>query len=760
MASPGIFSSPGGKTPRARSPDSVRSSSEAPATNPQGVSRGSIDEAKEAQEEEQCIKCLEPVGPHEKGSFSKASKQVVHSTCVSTYKAILRKGSSDPKFSAWFNAKTLEEQAIYYKDRRLPKLKGAKRKLQHVESSTKEVQRSVVQSGAMGLFIPFKQFDDKEAMKGEKDPRKRLAAWRAACLDPNNKTMKYKGQLLLYEFQGVATNAFKEKINEFEVSARTKVCNKTDLVEARQKGQELVATSFEKSMTAIGELRNDEDIEAGDLPKASLTNTVGLDAVFSTGDGQGSEDISDIDLIIQVEEDIVAAEKELAEMDRIDMQVWEAQNKELVESIQNKEDDKNVHKTRVGVELRISQARSWIKTSVAEVKADSDEVRRFAASTLGANDWKEYPLMKEQHDKLGEEAAKLPQAESAFTTTVTALLARVADSSSQQCKAIINELGLAKVEATQKITNVKKIAASILQVLKKVEKSRVAGCSAQALDHEEQSVNFVAVVVDQLCQQLGSQVNTNDNFQAAWDASPKECWYAASADWAASFATNGVVKGLQRWLMSQKADKDAKGPDRRAVLLKKSAYRDAIFEEIAKATKLTVDQLQPKLVSATRAEISKVFYPQLAFAQSSWSKSGGQDYALGQLIFVAEGELLLIGADANAIDGWSYSKKVAELGALTQESLRSGLEQKTHIIARLAAGSIIFVPARFMIRQHALSKLWLLRWSVYDPREAKAVLANCLSMASSLPEIVQGTFQTWLACLQDNIASCATTSSE
>ena len=46
--------------------------------------------------------------------------------------------------------------------------------------------------------------------------------------------------------------------------------------------------------------------------------------------------VSDIDAVIGIEEEVAAAERELNERDRIDLEVWEAENKEIVSALMKK----------------------------------------------------------------------------------------------------------------------------------------------------------------------------------------------------------------------------------------------------------------------------------------------------------------------------------------------------------------------------------------------------------------------------------------
>ena len=73
-----------------------------------------------------CCKCLLPVEPEEIGSLSKASKQMIHASCVNSYKSMVKKSKKDAKYAAWVKDMSDDEIAQYYADRYRAS-KGSKR---------------------------------------------------------------------------------------------------------------------------------------------------------------------------------------------------------------------------------------------------------------------------------------------------------------------------------------------------------------------------------------------------------------------------------------------------------------------------------------------------------------------------------------------------------------------------------------------------------------------------------------------------------
>lgn len=155
---------------------------------------------------EPCAKCDLLVSEGDKGSLGKKSKQIIHSAWCATYKSVHRKICSCAKFSAWWDAKTDEDKQLYYKERRAPRAKGEKRKLQVVTDTSKELKRSGNQRLVLGNWLPFSVFDSREMMKGEMDSKKRKASWQTLLLDADTKTMEWQGQTLIFEFGGIQTN--------------------------------------------------------------------------------------------------------------------------------------------------------------------------------------------------------------------------------------------------------------------------------------------------------------------------------------------------------------------------------------------------------------------------------------------------------------------------------------------------------------------------------------------------------------------------
>ena len=65
-----------------------------------------------------CVKCVEPVEKREEGSLTRKSRQIVHITCASTYKAAMRRCGKDIKYKAWWDRMSTEDAIKYYRERR------------------------------------------------------------------------------------------------------------------------------------------------------------------------------------------------------------------------------------------------------------------------------------------------------------------------------------------------------------------------------------------------------------------------------------------------------------------------------------------------------------------------------------------------------------------------------------------------------------------------------------------------------------------
>jgi hypothetical protein len=724
-----------------------------------------LDGPEVVDEEELCIKCGEALSDEDKGTLGKLSKQKVHGTCVGTYKCVMRKVHKDAKFSAWWAGKAEEEKAAYYQERRAPKLKGEKRKLHTVVSTSKEVSRAGSSKLVKNNWIPFKVFDDRQIMKGEMDPKKRTAAWNALLLEPDVKTMEWSGQTLVYEFGGLETNDFEDRYKQNELAASRKLHSNKELADARAEATQNMQIHSQALEARSSKLQVAQDPSA-QLPKTAIQGWTSLDEVFGFVPAAADDtSMSDIDLIITIEDEVQQAEKELNDRDRIDMEIWEASNKTLVDDIQQKHDDKHIVKFKVSIELRLTQAASLFETAVSDCKADSRDIVKLATATFGVDDWKEFPMMKEQVDSVTKDACRLDEIIADFNKQSKELQDKLKGSQvAKVCKGILEELTKLRSDKMKELGVAKKSAASVRAAVKKVEKGR--GQVVQPLglpEGENESANLVPVVVGQVCVEKGNFINAQTDFEVAWTATPKKCFAVHKDEWATDFMNLPVVKGLQRWLTTQKVnkekvlgDKSEKAPDRKVCILEKESYCKPILDFIGKATAISEDKLLARLQSATHGKsVVSIFQPQLIQTDVSWNKTSFQEYCVGQFIFLAEGEVLLVGVPSDELQGWSYSKKVHELSSWSAETLKERLQQPTTFVLKLKAGSFVYIPSQYIVRTHVLQKCSLLRWSSFDgndPTEGRKVLASCLSVASSFPEMAQGTYQAWMSCLQESLA--------
>jgi hypothetical protein len=567
--------------------------------------------------------------------------------------------------------------------------------------------------------------------------------------------MEWQGQTLIFEFGGIQTNGVEEDMREHEIAAQRKISGKHDLLQARAAGKEVVKEHTKTVDQALRALCPEVDTSA-DLPVDVVQGWTSMPEIFCVA--PTSEDKpSDIDIIISIEEEVHRKEKELAERDRIDMDIWEAENMDLVEKLQTKVDDKNVDENKMTLELRMSQALTLFTSSVADAKADATQVADMAKDTFGVDDWQEYPMMKEQKESALAKAEALEGVVEEFGKDIAELQKDLRGSrSGQACKDIMQRLLTLRGDKQKELTSFKKVLGSIRSALKKVEKSRTQGVQATALGSEDGELNLVAVVVDQLCQDRGSYINHLDDLGQAWVAVPKRCFVACDVAWADALEGLPVYKGLKRWLQNQKLDKDKKA-DRMVCHLEKPSYSQPVLDCIATSTKIGKDMLLARLQSATHGSaLAAIFQPQLVFTEPTWSKSGFLDYCLGQFVFVVEGELLIIGICSDDLLGWSYAKKVHEIGELNPEKLQVHLQKPNNFLLKLTKGCLAFIPPSCIVRQHTIKSSWLLRWPVFDTAcaaETRRILSSCLSLASSYPDLVQGTYQAWMSCLQDVLST-------
>ena len=181
-----------------------------------------------------CVKCGEHVPPCKAGKLTSKSKQLVHVSCVGTYKGISKKQVQDPVFKAWWAKKTPDQKDAYFKERNGQGGATARKREYAATASHSEKSSSGTNKEAMHDFIPFDCFRREHLMMGHRDEKEILSLWQQELLKKGNKVMVFKGEQLLGRWQGVRLSAFEVEQHEAMAQSEKKLKSRSDLDDFRE----------------------------------------------------------------------------------------------------------------------------------------------------------------------------------------------------------------------------------------------------------------------------------------------------------------------------------------------------------------------------------------------------------------------------------------------------------------------------------------------------------------------------------------------
>lgn len=727
------------------------SSSAAPGTPASLVARedAELDDV-EGGEAELCVKCGIAVAAGERGSFGKRSRQIVHTVCITKYKAVQRKRTTDPTFKAWFDQKTDEEKQVYYRARLDAHKPQLKQKLQDLEASAAEVTETGTEQRALGIWVDYTMFKETEEMKGLHDEAAIKSRWHQRLLEVGAKTMKYQGRVLLYKFQGLETATVERNYQQSKLGTKQKLHNRDDLDSARALAQDAQERSAKKAKLITDELMPDAEC-AMDLLDNVITGWTDAGKQFGRL-GSSSATADDMEVIVDIEEQIAEAEAALDEEDRLEIAVFQAKNKELLDRLEHDALNKNVEKMRLQVGARYSVAAGAIDAAVSEQRDSSAKVCARATKVFGGDGWKDYPTVKSLVDKVKEASEQLASVSASFREFCGSIQTRVKGTEDGKVlKEVLDSLSARRADALKEVGVVKKQVVGIRSALKKFEQSQVQGMMAITDDNGGNeatgAIDFMQMVVDGICAKQGKSINVDSKFVVENRILRPYC--SGKSSHAVAVQEIPVFRGLSNWLRNQR-DKE-KDKDHVVSSLEKAKFRNPLVAKVSELFVIPEPLLTKSISSDVHDQVTRgIFALTLCDMMPGYSSSGLLPFGVGQFTFLVSGSYLSIGVHIDAATGETYSAKLASVAALSYDGLVKLLTEKKAFVIHAVPGDLVFLLACFIVRQCALHDCVALRWSWADDDSRDnlaAVLASCMSVAASYPSTAVGPYKAWMSFL-------------
>ena len=126
-------------------------------------------------------------------------------------------------------------------------------------------------------------------------------------------------------------------------------------------------------------------------------------------------------MYIEAQEQATSAEAELAQQEKLALSVFVAENQELLAELEDKTSPAGLAIMLLLAEMRCNQAKSSIEELCAQSVSSAEGVVDQAQLILGKDEWKGYPLVEDEVDKIRNHFKEINTIREAFSKTVDGL---------------------------------------------------------------------------------------------------------------------------------------------------------------------------------------------------------------------------------------------------------------------------------------------------------------------------------------------------
>ena len=217
-------------------------------------------------------------------------------------------------------------------------------------------------------------------------------------------------------------------------------------------------------------------------------------ATSSFGGGLRAAPSSEIDVLVDMEEAAAAMEVALEQKEKLDLSIFEAENRASLEAAESGGVSKDPKKMKVALELRVQSAIGSVSSQVVEALEDTAVCARQATELCGKDDWKDYKTLKDVVAELQESGKGLEPLLADFKRTVLSLVEEEAEvSSAKKYKECCLQLQEHRSALSKSIGMLKKKVGSIKGSMKSLEKRLFGGVTADADVHTEAASDCVSL---------------------------------------------------------------------------------------------------------------------------------------------------------------------------------------------------------------------------------------------------------------------------
>ena len=455
------------------------------------------------------------------------------------------------------------------------------------------------------------------------------------------------------------------------------------------------------------------------------------------------------------------------------LEVFKEGNKQLLEELQDDEADKNLSKLKLEAEFKVGAAKCSIKTQRDHAMEEARTMCKRAEELFGANDWAEFPTLKQQVEEAKQKSEGLTSDLKPYDDRLNAMGEQTKSlNRAKTVKTIIADSIAVKAEAVNVVHNTKKLILAIKAVIKKKEREESKQVILESKDDGPKTesgataISLVQVLEASVCPDPPLVANCVTDFNNLVRATENRVAFqkpvvlrSTAEDPKALIGQCTVAVAMNKWMTGQLHEKkEIQG------VVDKPEYMQVMKKKINEIVGDTENRLFKQLVSVSNPEVIKRVFQMLLLKNKGCKGEAGScqlaPCGLAQCQFVLEGSIMVYGVQVDSLGGFTLKTKQDAFNNMPSEAFSAHLSQGEGFAAKLGPGDLILIPTGYLYSSvNIASENMIVRW-LYCDEACEGEYQRCLSSAMLLiqtnPELNQGDFQKIVAILQERGAQAKT----
>lgn len=687
-----------------------------------------------------CVKCALQIQPAEVATFGgPRSKQFCHKGCYNAYKSLTRRKTKNKSFKHWWDSLDSEQMQTWFRKNGVEHQRGLKREsTMHFEVAKVEARGD--EHRLRHIAIPYSVFLDRGLAK-KKTVAEIEVEWKKMLVDDSVKTVEAHGQKCIVEFAGVIMDEVRSDMT-IKKCAKTQAVNTLEAAqEANAQAQEALNAQSSQSSRRSAALAAASAGARLTVPDNIVSNLTSMDKLLGEAAFEDSTFYKDLQETQERDRSLAALEHE----DDLEVAIWRADNPEAAPV---EDDHRLLRNLKLSRERDFADASLGLSVIVSDTK---DEHAQLQASLKHAVDLEEQPKLKEQVDLAEGLPKKLDTMLEKLTNEGKSLGKEfMAAESTEAAKDILERLKQAKASSRADVQSERKVLNILRSALKKQEKA-VASIGKTSDDQAGQESmdngSAFTYIIDHLNVEHGASKNCLAELTAAMDLTAP-LLYAKKAKQRTDLASKcKVLTAISAWLSSQFQDQTLVA----TCVLERRQHLDPILSIVKDTTPEKCQDLVFAKPYSTVHDLKDPFAFHIDEVKKGHNSCGFRPFGCAQWLLVLRGTLVIYGLKPESVPGASYGMKINAMTNMVTDDVAKHLGAAPAFYMIVHAGSLVRLPAGFLVASKHTTDGTILRWSTMDPvkEEVRKVLSTCTSMLASYPSL-SSSLKPWVSYLQAN----------